>query len=314
MYCDLKLILLNTIVYPNYNILAINGTQTAMWYAVTTDSVGAVAKILEFAKEDNKLLKFLLTPNNNRAHDPLSWAISGGNHEIMAMLLEAATGNEELLKTLLSPHSRNGKTPLHDAAERGVVGTESLAMVTKILEVANGNNEILKRLFAPDCKGKTPLHIAIYEDSNKVLDIVVKILDAAKGNSEFLKTLFSPDKEGKTPLHWAALWGRLEVIKLLLEHQELDIYAKNKDGKTAIDTASSPERKKLIEDHIKAKTEQARALNTASSVNSSNSSSTFSAMPATTSATQVDTTNAVRASQLKRDGEVSKEPNTSKHR
>ncbi|KAF1852223.1 ankyrin [Cucurbitaria berberidis CBS 394.84] len=45
------------------------------------------------------------------------------------------------------------------------------------------------------------------------------------------------DSMGKTPLHCAALMGHVEVVRLLLEYTDVDIDAKDVDGKTAADIA-----------------------------------------------------------------------------
>jgi ankyrin repeat protein len=65
-----------------------------------------------------------------------------------------------------------------------------------------------------------------------------------------------------TPLHLASSAENIDAVKILLQYNEIDTYAENKDGKTALDFAKNPKIKELIKKHIKAKVEQARLLAT----------------------------------------------------
>ena len=54
-------------------------------------------------------------------------------------------------------------------------------------------------------------------------------------------------ENGNTPLHIAALNGYTEIVKLLLAQPNIDKTIKNKEGKTALDTAKERHRTEIVQ-------------------------------------------------------------------
>ena len=81
--------------------------------------------------------------------------------------------------------------------------------------------------------GTTILHLAIQCAEPQIVEQVVtegKNLD-----------INAQDREGNTALHLAAQLGRAPIVKLLLEHSDINDAIVNKHGKTPIDLARTPE-------------------------------------------------------------------------
>lgn len=75
---------------------------------------------------------------------------------------------------------------------------------------------------------------------------LLKFLISATKIDVNIKTSNPSCKEHRTPLHLAVLMKNIEIIKLLLNHDGIDINAVNKDGKKPIDYTDDDEIKKLI--------------------------------------------------------------------
>ncbi|CAK9253994.1 unnamed protein product, partial [Sphagnum jensenii] len=118
------------------------------------------------------------------------------------------------------------KTPLHILAQNG----HSKAIEAILIHI--GKNELNKMkiiIYTPTKYGyNTPFKTAIisgYLDVTKVF--LEKGADAKATN-----------KDGNTPLHWAARYGKLEVVKYLVEEKGADAKAANNAGDTPLHWAA----------------------------------------------------------------------------
>jgi ankyrin repeat protein len=111
------------------------------------------------------------------------------------------------------------------------------AVVKFILDYANDNNPINE-------DGETPLHTAA--QNNDMLSVLL-ILHHYQDKTylhladrydylPYAKDKNPADFDGQTPLHWAAMFGYLEIVKLLLEHAT-DKNRADMDGKTPLHLA-----------------------------------------------------------------------------
>ncbi|CAK4654907.1 unnamed protein product [Aphanomyces euteiches] len=180
--------------------------------------------------------------------------------ELTAMLLEAASSpalqdNLAVVRSLLT-HGANvnstdkrDETALHKAAEHGHfnIVKELLAHNANVNKQtyedktalywasARGNLEIVKILLEKKAKasivnenGETPLFRAIVEGH---FDIVVALLEASD------PSVNKANYEDATPLHEASKKGKLDIVKLLLDHGA-DVDSTDQDGFTALEWAS----------------------------------------------------------------------------
>jgi ankyrin repeat protein len=98
----------------------------------------------------------------------------------------------------MKKRDENGQAPLHRAL-RDNVTLGSLKLLVK------RNPSVV---LVPDNSGALPLHVAIHNDSTKVVDYLIG-LDP--------NTLTAVDREGNTALHYACHGAKYDTITLLLE-------------------------------------------------------------------------------------------------
>lgn len=108
----------------------------------------------------------------------------------------------------------------------------------EITEILNNSNE-----FRKDSVGKTPLHIAceIKDENLEVVELLVKHggkIDARDG-------------DGFTPLQTAAILGKIQTVKKLVE-LKANVYLTTNDGKDAADLAQMNE-EPVIEEYLKSR-------------------------------------------------------------
>ncbi|PNS17276.1 Oxysterol-binding 1 [Sphaceloma murrayae] len=82
-------------------------------------------------------------------------------------------------------------------------------------------------------EGTSVLHLAVQIAELSMVEKVLKISKDMEINAT--------DKEGNTPLHIAAMLGRIQVVRLLLEQPEINESVTNYQGKTPLDLARDPE-------------------------------------------------------------------------
>jgi len=123
------------------------------------------------------------------------------------------------------------KTPLHYAVTSS--RTEMIAYL-----IAEGAD-----LAAADRTGMQPLHVAIVQHAPDRPDQVAQLLDAGAG-------IGAQDDFGDTPLHQAAMFGKIRILKYLLE-RGADPSVKNKEGLTPLELARKHRRTEAAE-HLEA--------------------------------------------------------------
>ena len=177
----------------------------------------------------------LLSTNKSLAH-----ATNGFGYSVLEVA--ASTRNEEIAKLLLDKGTpagwadlRYGWTPLHVAAIYDRTGTAEL-LIHRGAKVA-----------AVDRSGLTPLHWAALRGSSEVAALLLKhkadpiahAVTLTEGPVGGIRRTQSITIAGDTPLHLAALFGRTNVIPLLLK-AGASINATNTSGYTALDLARLP--------------------------------------------------------------------------
>jgi ankyrin repeat protein len=141
-----------------------------------------------------------------------------------------------------------GKTPLHHAVLTVFKGTpeDKIQNIAEFL-LANGAN-----INAQDNQGETALHLAINQSVWNSKNCMVDFLLARGANVNV------QDKRGATPLHYAVGFGyaesqmpvRKQIIKALLESNNIDTTIRNDQGYTALEeaTMNKSELAELIKD------------------------------------------------------------------
>ena len=109
---------------------------------------------------------------------------------------------------------KNGRTPLHWACQEG-----HIKIIHLLIEFGAQVNVSCK-------EGFTPLVMAAGEGHYKIVQELLKA--GADVNARV-----HSNSDG-TALHLACAWDRLDVVKALLEMSEVDINAKDRDGKTPL--------------------------------------------------------------------------------
>ncbi|CAF1311781.1 unnamed protein product [Adineta steineri] len=102
------------------------------------------------------------------------------------------------------------------------------------LACQNGQIEVVGRLlqeFSPvtlehDMNRWSPLHHAAWHGHHRIVELLLR-------SKRF--SVNAVDNSHMSPLHLAALGGRSETIRILLDCPDINVHAKNKDGKTALD-------------------------------------------------------------------------------
>ncbi len=74
--------------------------------------------------------------------------------------------------------------------------------------------------------------------STRNVEIMSILINACKNEKEVKKIINARDKEGTTPLIMSSMYGRLASIKYLVKQKEIDFFAKDNKGWTALHWAS----------------------------------------------------------------------------
>merc|ERR1712166_98146 len=112
----------------------------------------------------------------------------------------------------------NGRTPAHEAARLGHA---------TILQALVEDMQVRESLMSQDRAGKQPIHLAAMEGhshlvlqlhselTSQVLDgLGIRVLRDGIDGKEFMLVV---DGHGRTPAHYAALYGHVEVLKVLVK-------------------------------------------------------------------------------------------------
>ncbi|CAB0029121.1 unnamed protein product [Trichogramma brassicae] len=162
---------------------------------------------------------------DKRGQTPLHSAARSGNKE----------GTELLLRRGANPNwaDTNGSTPLHVICETDEVDCDSLEHVQKVFEICDEQRQPV-RVDAQDRLGRTPLHVALARDKQKVAELLL-----ARGADRNLAT-----KDGSTPLHIICMRDRddYNLVKMFFEiadddQQLVNVDARDKLGRTPLQWA-----------------------------------------------------------------------------
>jgi ankyrin repeat protein len=177
----------------------------------------------------------LLKPEYGHARTMLNATDASGNAPIH---LAVQSGIYELIKLLvlhdvdLNAKNRDGVCPIHLAAAQG-----HKKVAKALLEC---HKDVVD---TSDDKKRTPLHHAAMNDQEEMINYLLKrgankeavdqqdttplVLAAAWGKANAVKALIqgraevnTTDKDGKSAVYWAAQEGHVEVLEILLQHEE----------------------------------------------------------------------------------------------
>ncbi len=140
---------------------------------------------------------------------------------LMAVLANNVTAVKRLLKKGADPTIRDNKgfTPFHLA----VINDRDCEILKLLL--ANENVDINE---TTSKKGWTALYLAIVNSNVTTTRVLL-----SKGANPNLA-----DKDGWTPLHWAAMFTKdTDIVKLLLNHPNVEVNLMNNKGRNALDFA-----------------------------------------------------------------------------
>ena len=237
---------------------------------------------------NTKMVKCILR-NGLDVYDPEFWtildeAIEFGHVEIVKYLVDAqyfskvealniagGKGNLEIIK-MLAPYPKhvvlnrdqNGYNPIHNAVTKGHI---------EIVEYFIQNVRGLKARYE---EGNTPLHLALKESELEIVKLIadnvddqcIELLDnfgrnvihtaAINGEVECLKLLCQKtDKidvkvqsDGNTPLHYAAEYGYLDCVEVLMEFKSIRNSAgvsRNRDMLTPVELAQKYKRYEIVD-------------------------------------------------------------------
>ncbi|KAH7235451.1 hypothetical protein BKA59DRAFT_444431 [Fusarium tricinctum] len=164
------------------------------------------------------LLLHCADPNSEIGYDltPLEWASQNGYDLVVKLLLD--TGK-------VAPDSQNeqGETPLLLAARWGYD-----KVVEKLLDTGNVDPD------TGDNSGETPLLVAVFSNHAAVVKL---LLENGKASPNVKKEVTAHSWVGRTPLIYAAQNGCLEIVRLLLDSDGLDINFRDEHGGTSCEWA-----------------------------------------------------------------------------
>ncbi|KIW73127.1 hypothetical protein, variant [Phialophora macrospora] len=193
--------------------------RTPLWYA-TRARQDSTAKLLLDINEE------LLNDEDNTRQSLLAYALECGAEAIALRILE---------KPIMIPwrdyRDKYGQTYLHLAINSG-----SQAVVARLPELILASelidpiSPIGSFTTTQDSIGETAFFFSAKGDS---VNITKKMLDYSKGLE-----LNIPDKLGMSPLSKAASYGMSEVVKLLLDQENIQTALRDRKGRTALHWAA----------------------------------------------------------------------------
>ena len=176
--------------------------------------------------EDDALIKQLLTVTNKRGMTLLHFAVYNDNLDITKLILDHVRDDDVLLEEILLHEilintDQYGNTVLHFACVH-----ERNQFLDHIFRHIKGNGTLIKKLLTVKYnRGRTLLHMAVYEDS---LDMTKVILDHVRDDVLLQEMLMNIDEHGDTVLHLACLYGRIKVLEhIFIRIQEKDTVITN---------------------------------------------------------------------------------------
>lgn len=165
---------------------------------------------------------------------PLYIACREGHVNVVNCLLQFGANKDRSdsdgLASALAPAARavysNGQTPLFIAVHRAGYSRASSPNHLAIIDLLIAAHADVNR---PSNDGRTPLHIAVFNEHNDSIQIITKLLSAGANVN-------LADNKGSTPLHIAAMYDLTAVASVLLRAGALVDHPSNK-GKTALHIA-----------------------------------------------------------------------------
>ncbi|XP_052809412.1 ankyrin-3-like [Mya arenaria] len=201
---------------------------TALHYAARAHHHAAVQVLLENKADVRKNSESHLTPLMYACrNEPTSKSLSDQVSTVEKLLDRGASQTDK---------DRDGFNALHHCALCG-----PLEICQLLIEKANGADIIN----ATTKQGWTPLHIAVMQwDIDKPGKNRRNMVEYFIRNKNKLD---DEDENKRTPLHIAAIKGNVDVAKLLLNSQKIDVDCKDEDGNTPLMLASKYGNKELID-------------------------------------------------------------------
>lgn len=175
---------------------------SALMYAASNNAYEAAEWIIRHT-EPAKLLSYIFANDNDRHFTALHWAAEYACSGVITLLIKTVRGLEASIdaEEVTSVFINSGKTPpLHMALKNGY---EEVAKIL-ISEGADLNQKI-----GPF--QETALYVPITSRSKFALEIMEIMINAGADISV-------KDIEDKTLLHFAALYGRFDIVKLLMKN------------------------------------------------------------------------------------------------
>lgn len=221
-------------------------SQTPVFHALSRAIETSDREILKMvlAKEDADL-----SHRDNRGFTPLTYAVRRRNKSLSQLLLSHPTSSTER-------RDLDGRTALWHAVRKRDADIIKL-LLEKGADIA-----------APDAEGETPFHQSIRATQPSLTKLLLSLiyrpegrsafnlpiadavlpplcLAATLGNTEIVQLLLDhgwnaneTDAERQTPLHFAAKAGYYKVVRVLLNHRQLDVNARDQWGSTALHDAA----------------------------------------------------------------------------
>ena len=112
-----------------------------------------------------------------------------------------------------------GANPAHFAAAQGLVDILQL-----LIDAADVKGDKASLLQARDESGSTPLHMAALSSRTDVMTVILHHTSQSEPR----------DNHAFTPLLVACRAGQVEAVSLLLQQQQVNVLAEDKDGKTCL--------------------------------------------------------------------------------
>ncbi|XP_047339902.1 E3 ubiquitin-protein ligase mind-bomb-like [Impatiens glandulifera] len=107
--------------------------------------------------------------------------------------------------------NKDGGIPLHTACDIGLFN------IVEFIFNNISDRDIRKRMLnSIDSDGSTPMHNAVSENI-KIVELLLDIVIETDNSAGINKMLQAVNTYGDTPLHEAALYGKVKIVKLLLE-------------------------------------------------------------------------------------------------
>ncbi|KAL5204056.1 hypothetical protein ABZP36_008927 [Zizania latifolia] len=202
-----------------------------------------------FSKDVLTLNQSLLNATNSNGETPLLTSVKSGHASLASVLLGHC--HDLGLREAILQKDTDGCNVLHHAIRSGhkVLALELIATEPTLSQGVNNDNE-------------SPMFIAVMRDFTDVVSKLLEIPGSAhvgscghsalhaavrNGNPVIAKELMETrpwlareeNKHNNTPMHLAALWGKTDVLRVLLQHDwSLGYAVKSDDGTPLLNSAT----------------------------------------------------------------------------